>query len=504
LKKTSFVFCVLLLFCVGFAFSQQAATEIPPNLIFAVDKNGSTYEGRSLEFEPGHWVEASTNSFDKGLREAMAGMDVTFSYEFSTGGKVLAVHSFPRKMDLSGGFFKFNILPNPDSPPDPPLRKDWSGNLAKALSALPSGKHPIDVRGFVELDGGKAMVLRGTITYKNAGGNGALASIASKIDALSSAPGAVKPAATSSKAPSGVAAYFSDSPKEGAAARDSFKAGDYIYAHVKFEKPILSHIGSVDSDMTYITLYMDENGKELEYYSFGIRFANLSKDNSAGKKGYLVIPVVNDPANGVTVLKNTLFNTIMPKTLAGLSVGKHNLSFRVVPSSPKDEANPTLASAKLSFEMTAQGKAALLKNADESFKSMATKGGENVLSGIQVTLKDGLKIKSQENVVVTETSKGIFEGDDFYIGIIKQGKRFGSVYTTVGGVRFEIDYDPKGGYLVKRDYNKVVLRIGRDAVVLDGANKAVGKLDTDIEDIQSTDALIELIAGFVHFTTIMR
>ncbi|MGV8081589.1 MAG: hypothetical protein AB2L22_16205 [Syntrophales bacterium] len=158
------------------------AGEISPNLQFSVTKNLTTYEGSNMEFVPGDWVVGFTKSFDKQVAAENQDKDVTFIYEFHTDGKLLATHSFKRKFQLQGSYFQFNILPDPSSSVNKSLRWDWSGRFAVALSTLSAGKHPILVKGYIESNGKKTLVMLGTVTYNNTGGNGQMASYGPQID----------------------------------------------------------------------------------------------------------------------------------------------------------------------------------------------------------------------------------------------------------------------------------------------------------------------------------
>ena len=168
---------LLFLLCPGLLFA-----EMDNNVKFEMERGSATYEKPMIEFKPGDWVRAYTKKFDyKGL-SGLAGKEVNFTYEFESGGRNLATHSFRREFKITGSYFKLNILPNPDSTEDVTFRWDWSGNLAKALSTLPGGKHEIIVRGYVEGNGAKTMVVRGQMVYDNRGGNGKLSEVAAKIE----------------------------------------------------------------------------------------------------------------------------------------------------------------------------------------------------------------------------------------------------------------------------------------------------------------------------------
>ena len=156
--------------------------EMDNNVKFEMVRGSATYEKPRVEFRPGDWVQAYTKKFNHQGLSGLAGKEVTFLYEFESGGKNLATHSFRRKYAHKGAYFKLNILPDPDSNIDIVFRWDWSGNFARALAGLAPGRYEITLRGFVEADGQKTMIVRGDMVFDNRGGNGKLSEIAARID----------------------------------------------------------------------------------------------------------------------------------------------------------------------------------------------------------------------------------------------------------------------------------------------------------------------------------
>ena len=159
-----------------------SAQNISNNLIFALEKGSATYEKPSVEFAPGDWLAAYTRKLDTKSLEPLKDKDVKYIFEFEFNGKQIAEHTFTKKLDHIESYFKFNIVPNPDSGIDIKFRWDWSGKLATALSKLPSGLHPVTVQGFVEGDGKKIPIVKGQFIYDARNGKGSLDTIAGKID----------------------------------------------------------------------------------------------------------------------------------------------------------------------------------------------------------------------------------------------------------------------------------------------------------------------------------
>jgi hypothetical protein len=166
-----------------FLGAPAGAEEIDDNLRFELTRGSATYEKPMVELKPGDWLLATTKRFAGA--EALAphaGKPVTFVFEFESQGKSLATHRFNRDFHVTDKFFKFNLIPDPSTNDDKALRWDWSGGLARALSQLPQGKHPVTIRGHVDAGGARTMVVRGAMVYDNSDGNGDMAKIADAID----------------------------------------------------------------------------------------------------------------------------------------------------------------------------------------------------------------------------------------------------------------------------------------------------------------------------------
>ena len=170
--------------CMFFLINMQFlnAQNIDNNLIFELEKGTVTYEKPSVEFAPGDWLLAYTRKLNTASLEPLKDKDVKYIFKFESNGKQIAEHTFTKKLDNISSYFKFNLIPNPDSGIDIKFRWDWSGKLAKALSELPAGRHPVTVLGFIEGEGKKIPIVKGQFLYDGSQGKGSLAAIAGKID----------------------------------------------------------------------------------------------------------------------------------------------------------------------------------------------------------------------------------------------------------------------------------------------------------------------------------
>jgi hypothetical protein len=173
---------LILSLCFGLITTVQAQ-ELEPNLLVGVRTgDGGMSESTQATFVPGNWLYAFTRKLDPALTERFKDQTVTFRFEFSTAGNVLAEHKFTRKFHVNGTYLQFNILPDPGSTDPLSFRWDWSGNFAKALSQLPAGQHPIDIKGYLIAGEETLPIVVGSMTYDNSKGNGKMAEYATLIE----------------------------------------------------------------------------------------------------------------------------------------------------------------------------------------------------------------------------------------------------------------------------------------------------------------------------------
>jgi len=161
---------------------------------------------------------------------------------------------------------------------------------------------------------------------------------------------------------------FSKSSKDANGAAE-FKSGEYIYAHLKFNKPI-SEVLTVGS--TYISF-------TSELYA-GSRL--LGEEFSAGhdpdkirntKETVYVIPIVSDPAVDLFNFGAKKFAFEMPLGLSKLSEGKHEIQLKVKSGAFRDGTD-FLAVGKFNLTVENGGQAWYQKNEKDARDAQLRKG----------------------------------------------------------------------------------------------------------------------------------
>jgi len=161
--------------------------------------------------------------------------------------------------------------------------------------------------------------------------------------------------------------YFSNSCDKNAPENATFNNGEFIFSHVKFTKPLSQILSLTGKPVTFHIEYA-ENGKRIEYEDLGMNEAEIKAATSAG---YVVLPVVSDPAGNCVSYKKNLFATYFPPALAKLSIGKHTITAKIFSYNYKD-AKEVMAEGTFTLNITVPS--FYKKNADEAYKAMGARG----------------------------------------------------------------------------------------------------------------------------------
>lgn len=345
-----------------------------------------------------------------------------------------------------------------------------------------------------------------------------IARCAKREQEIASAPPPSKPAPVKPSAPtaptrkaldpkqvdSGVELFFSTKAAPDSPPATSFGPGDFIYAHARFKGPITKVLANpVVSDTVAFPLYLydDQSGAELDMPFLGVRSIHLFNESSAGGKGYLVIPIVSNPAEDCYVYANNTFNRSSWEKLAELPPGKHVIEARLESSAAKVDGIP-LAVAKLEITISPEGNAKWKQNAPAVFDAIAQRGGEIVDLGLRAEGPGGWKIVCHEGRVSTGQRGGRFSGNDFVIGIWKAGQKASDHYTPEGGVSLFVKRG-EGGFQVLKQ-GKVLATFKHDQTILDRDGKAWGKVTNEWEKVTGVGDLLPMVAGLHHFSDLLR
>lgn len=345
-----------------------------------------------------------------------------------------------------------------------------------------------------------------------------IARCAKREQEIASAPPPTKPAPVKPSAPaaatrkpldpkqvdSGVELFFSTKAAPDSPPVTSFAPGDFIYAHARFKGPITKVLANpVVSDTVAFPLYLydDVSGAELDMPFLGIRTIHLFNESKADGKGYLVIPIVSNPAEDCYVYANNTFNRTSWEKLAELPPGKHVLEVRLESSAAKVDGIP-LAVAKLEITTSPEGNEKWKQNAPAVFEALAQRGGEIVDLGLRAEGPGGWKIVCHEGRVSTSRRGGRFSGNDFVIGIWKAGHKASDNYTPEGGVSLFVKRG-EGGFQVLRQ-GKVLATFKHDQTILDRDGKVWGKVTNEWEKVTGVGDLLPMVAGLHHFSDLLR
>ncbi len=168
---------------------------------------------------------------------------------------------------------------------------------------------------------------------------------------------------------------FSRSPKAAEGATD-FKSGEYIYAHIKFNKPI-SEVLTVESSYISFTSELYAGSRMLgEEFSAG---HDPDKIRSA-KETIYVIPIVSDPAFDLFNFGSKKFAFEMPKGLGKLNEGTHEIQLKVKSYAYKDGGD-YLAMGKFNLSVESGAQVWYQKNEQAARDAQLRKGSSaNILS----------------------------------------------------------------------------------------------------------------------------
>ncbi|MFH2096255.1 MAG: hypothetical protein ABIJ16_11160 [Bacteroidota bacterium] len=139
------------------------------NITFEVTSGRTMMEYSSYSpgtFKPGEFLAAYTNSFIEAIPEDFKGKTVIYYIEVQENGKVIHKHAFTKECPTSG-WWKFNLIPNPNSSESIVFRHDWNGNLLRALNGLEPGVHPLTFLTYLENEGKRIQTGYGEIKYDN-------------------------------------------------------------------------------------------------------------------------------------------------------------------------------------------------------------------------------------------------------------------------------------------------------------------------------------------------
>jgi hypothetical protein len=387
--------------------------------------------------------------------------------------------------------------------------------LARAVQLLLDGSR-------VKEDARKALELARAVEVCKPATPGLAALIAScetRIQELNQ--GVSKPEVVASKAPasssvsrkpidvkkinSGVELYFSNQAAPGSKARTSFAAGDFIYAHARFKGPITQAlINPVVSDNVAFPLWLfrDDTGEELDIPFIGVRTVHLFNEASAGGKGYLVIPIVSNPAEDCFIYANNVFNQSSWEPISKLPPGTHVIEARLQSSAPKVDGVP-LAVARLELTISPEGIEKWKNNSPAVFAALAERGGEIVDYGLRAEGPEGWKIVAYQGKVRSGNQGGRFSGNDFIVGIWKAGQKSSDGYTPEGGAPTYFVKRVEGGYAVQRQ-GKTLVTFKHNQTILDRNGKPWGKITNDWDKVNGVGDLLDMVAGLHHFGDLLK
>lgn len=161
---------------------------------------------------------------------------------------------------------------------------------------------------------------------------------------------------------------FSKSPKT-ADGSTEFKSGEFIYAHIKFNKPI-SEVLTVETNYISFTSQLYAGSRMLsEEFSAG---HDPDKIKNAKETTY-VIPIVSDPSFDLFNFGDKKFAFEMPMGLSKLSEGTHEIQLKVKSYAYKD-GNDYLATGKFNLTVESGGQAWYKKNEQDSRDAQLRKG----------------------------------------------------------------------------------------------------------------------------------
>lgn len=153
-----------------------------------------------------------------------------------------------------------------------------------------------------------------------------------------------------------------------------FKSGEFIFAHVKFAKPISEMLILEDRPVTFLTEYYSK-GKMIDDEMFGFDVAKVK----GAKQNSIILPIISDPSGDVPAFGKNLFSTRLPAALAKLPEGTHEIEY-VVKSYNYKDASEAMASGKFTLVIESGASAWYKKNEKDSYDSMTKRGVSSVIA----------------------------------------------------------------------------------------------------------------------------
>lgn len=148
-----------------------------------------------------------------------------------------------------------------------------------------------------------------------------------------------------------------------------FKSGEYIYAHLKFSKPISETLTVGTTYISFTSTLVAGSRSLAEEFSSG---HDPDKIRASKDSGY-VIPIVSDPSFDLFNFGTKKFAFEMPLGLAKLSPGTHEIQLKIKSGAYKD-GNDYLATGKFNLTVDATGQAWYQKNEKDSREAQLRKG----------------------------------------------------------------------------------------------------------------------------------
>lgn len=172
---------------------------------------------------------------------------------------------------------------------------------------------------------------------------------------------------------------FSKSLKEADKATE-FKSGEYIYAHLKFGKPLGEALTVGTTNVSFTSELYAGSRLLAEEFSSG---HDPDKVRNAKETGY-IIPIVSNPDVDMFNLGTKKFAFEMPLGLSKLSPGTHEIQLKVKSGAFRDGAE-YLATGKFTLTVDANGQAWYQKNEQESRNAQIRKGSSAKVTSYTAT-----------------------------------------------------------------------------------------------------------------------
>lgn len=168
---------------------------------------------------------------------------------------------------------------------------------------------------------------------------------------------------------------FSKSPKVAEPVTE-FRSGDFIYAHIKFNKPIGEVLTIGTTNISFTSELYAGTRQIGEEFSAGHDPDRVK----AAKDTAYVIPIVSDPAVDLFNIGAKKFAFEMPMALSRLSEGSHEMELKVKSYAYQDGAS-YIATGKFRLNVESGAQAWYQKNEKDARNAQLRKGSSaNILS----------------------------------------------------------------------------------------------------------------------------